>query len=133
MSIIVDTNILVRAITLDPPAEGRRATEILGSDIVVIPTIAVCEMIWVLRRLYKLTHLELVQATKALLAIESVVLDRGAITAGLIMMEAGGDFADGAIAYEGQGLGGDTFASFDKKAIIVLKGQGQKCVLLEGT
>ncbi len=30
------------------------------------------------------------------------------------MLDAGGDFADGVIAYEGQWLGADTFVSFDE-------------------
>jgi predicted nucleic-acid-binding protein len=33
---------------------------------------------------------------------------------------AGGDFADGLIAYEGNWLGGETFVSFDKKAVTLL-------------
>ncbi len=31
-------------------------------------------------------------------------------------VDAGGDFADGVIAYEGRWLGGETFVSFDRKA-----------------
>jgi predicted nucleic-acid-binding protein len=132
LSIIVDTNILVRAITLDPPREGKRAADILSSDNIVVPTIAICEMIWVLRRLYKLSRSEVKQAITALLGIESVALDRSAVEAGLAMMEAGGDFADGAIAFEGRRLGGETFASFDKKAIALLRAGGQECLLLQG-
>jgi predicted nucleic-acid-binding protein len=40
------------------------------------------------------------------------------------MLDAGGDFADGAIAYEGRWLGADTFVSFDKKAAEKLKELG---------
>jgi predicted nucleic-acid-binding protein len=40
------------------------------------------------------------------------------------MLDAGGDFADGAIAYEGRWLGGETFVSFDRKAVEMLKAQG---------
>jgi predicted nucleic-acid-binding protein len=39
--------------------------------------------------------------------------------------QAHGDFADGVIAYEGAWLGGETFVSFDKKAVALLKAQGQ--------
>ena len=41
------------------------------------------------------------------------------------MLEAGGDFADGVIAFEGQWLGGETFVSFDKQAVALLQAQGQ--------
>ncbi len=41
-----------------------------------------------------------------------------------------GDFADGVIAYEGSWLGGETFVSFDKKAVSLLVAQGQSARLL---
>ena len=46
--------------------------------------------------------------------------NRPAIEAGLAMLDAGGDFADGVIAYEGRWLGAETFVSFDKKAVEML-------------
>jgi predicted nucleic-acid-binding protein len=36
------------------------------------------------------------------------------------MLDAGGDFADRAIAYEGDWLGAEKFISFDAKAITTL-------------
>jgi predicted nucleic-acid-binding protein len=40
------------------------------------------------------------------------------------MLDAGGDFADGVIAYEGKWLGAETFVSFDKKAVRTLTSVG---------
>jgi len=60
----------------------------------------------------------------------NVVVNRPAAEPGLAVLEAGGDFADGAIAYEGAFLGGETFVSFDKKAVTVLSGQGAAARLL---
>jgi hypothetical protein len=37
---------------------------------------------------------------------------------------AGGDFADGLIAYEGNWLGAETFVSFDKRAVSLITKQG---------
>jgi predicted nucleic-acid-binding protein len=48
----------------------------------------------------------------------------------LAFLKAGGDFADGVIAHEGRWLGGETFVSFDKKAVSLLSGQGVKAKLL---
>jgi predicted nucleic-acid-binding protein len=45
-------------------------------------------------------------------------------------MRAGADFADAVIAYEGQRLGGETFVSFDKKAVAAIAKQGMKTRLL---
>ena len=44
----------------------------------------------------------------------NVVVNRPAAEAGLALLDAGGDFADGIIAYEGSRLGADIFVSFDK-------------------
>jgi predicted nucleic-acid-binding protein len=44
---------------------------------------------------------------------------------------AGGDFADGVIAFEGQWLGANTFLSFDKKAVKLAKAQGLSAETLE--
>jgi len=46
------------------------------------------------------------------------------------MLEAGGDFGDGVIAYEGNWLGGEAFVSFDRKAIALLKAQRHQARLL---
>ena len=42
------------------------------------------------------------------------------------MLEAGGDFADGVIAFEGELLGGQEFVSFDQQAVKWLKAQKRK-------
>jgi predicted nucleic-acid-binding protein len=48
----------------------------------------------------------------------------------LALLDAGGDFADGVIAYEGKWLGAETFVSFDKKAVEMLRSQGVAARLL---
>jgi predicted nucleic-acid-binding protein len=57
-------------------------------------------------------------------------MDRPAVEAGLAVLDAGADFADGVIAYEGRWLGGETFVSFDKKAVAVIAKQGMQARLL---
>jgi len=52
------------------------------------------------------------------------------VDAGLAVLNEGGDFADGLIAYEGNWLGGDTFVSFDKRAVSLIARQGQQAKLL---
>jgi predicted nucleic-acid-binding protein len=60
----------------------------------------------------------------------SVVTNRPAAEAGLAMLDVGGDFADGVIAYEGSWLGAETFVSFDKRAVKLLEAQGKSAQLL---
>jgi predicted nucleic-acid-binding protein len=50
-------------------------------------------------------------------------VDRQAIEAGQGVLEAGGDFAGGVIAYEGRWLGAEEFVGFDKQAVSLLKSQ----------
>jgi predicted nucleic-acid-binding protein len=57
-------------------------------------------------------------------------MNRPAAEAGLALLNAGGDFADGVIAYEGSWLGADTFISFDKKAVKLMKARGGSVRLL---
>lgn len=50
-----------------------------------------------------------------------VFLRKGAVGG---VLEAGGDFADGVIAFEGHWLGGEAFVSFDQQAVALLAAQG---------
>lgn len=54
----------------------------------------------------------------------NAVVDRPAAEAGLSFLDAGGDFADGVIAHEGNWLGADTFVSFDRKAVKLIEASG---------
>ena len=60
----------------------------------------------------------------------NVEVNRPAVELGLLVFEAGGDFADGIIAYEGNWLGGETFVSLDEKAVALLSAQGQSARIL---
>ena len=85
---------------------------------------------WVLRRVYGFEPSDIAAAIEALLSAANVVVNRPASEAGLAMLEAGGDFADGVIAFEGRWLGGEEFVSFDKKAVALLAAQGKPAKLL---
>jgi predicted nucleic-acid-binding protein len=131
MNIIADTNVLLRAVLGDDAKQSRVARLALSSaDQVVLSRLALCEMVWVLSRSYKLPDEEISRTLRGLLDAENVIVDSGAIEAGLMTMAAGADFADGVIAYEGNWLGGETFVSFDKKAVSVLDKQGHRTRLL---
>jgi predicted nucleic-acid-binding protein len=58
------------------------------------------------------------------------VMNRPVVEAGLSLLDAGGDFADGVIAHEGNWLGGEEFLSFDSRAVSVLQSQGTRARLL---
>lgn len=131
MRIAVDTNVLVRAVVGDDPAQAKiAATVLLGAELIAIATPCLCEFVWVLLRVYGFQQADAASAIRALLDAANVAVNRPAVEAGLRMLDAGGDFADGVIAYEGNWLGGETFVSFDKKAVALLTVQGHSARLL---
>lgn len=131
MKVAVDTNVLVRAAVRDDLKQAHRADALLKeAELIAISTPCLCEFVWVLRRTYGMTASDASVAIRALISAEHVVIDRPVVEAGLEMLEAGGDFADGAMAFEGQWLGGETFASFDKAAIRLLTERGVAATLL---
>jgi predicted nucleic-acid-binding protein len=131
MKIIADTNVLLRAALEDDPGQSPQAKRLLEeSELVIVSRHAICEFVWVLGRSYKLPQAEIATAISKLLNSRNVIADDLAIDAGFRVMEAGADFADGVIAYEGRWLGGETFVSFDKKAVAALAKQGVQSRLL---
>ncbi|EJU15077.1 type II toxin-antitoxin system VapC family toxin [Novosphingobium sp. 11B] len=130
MKITADTNILVRAVTEDDPVQAPIAQRLLAeATLVAIPIPALCEFVWVLSRAYGFARSDIARSMRALVHADNVETDLGAVEAGLALLEAGGDFGDGAIAHEGKWLGGETFVSFDRKAIALLKDQGEAVLL----
>ena len=131
MRITVDTNILVRAVMRDDRKQATAASKLLReAEIIAVPLPCLCEFVWVLRRVYSLGRKDIHAALQALLNAGNVAVNRPAVDAGLAVFDAGGDFADGLIAFEGQWLGGETFVSFDKQAVALLEKQGQAARVL---
>ena len=80
--------------------------------------------------MYNFGQQEIASALEALLNAGNVAVNRPAADAGLAILNQGGDFADGLIAYEGSWLGAETFVSFDKKAVALILKQRQPARLL---
>jgi len=131
MKISVDTNVLARAVLQDDAEQARTAAKILEeASLIAISLPCLCELAWILLRGAQFPKEKVAVAIRALLDAGNVVMNRPAVEAGLAILAAGGDFADGVIAYEGRWLGGETFVSFDKKAVVLLTAQGQSARLL---
>jgi predicted nucleic-acid-binding protein len=131
MRVAVDTNVLVRAVVQDDPVQAAVAVQVLNdAQLIAVALPCLCEFVWVLLRVYNVQPTDVAAAIRALLATANLEVNRPAVEFGLSVLEAGGDFADGVIAYEGSWLGGETFVSFDKKAITLLTAQGHPALLL---
>jgi predicted nucleic-acid-binding protein len=131
MRITADTNVLIRAVTSDDVRQSKIAeAELANADVVALALPALCELVWVLSQGYKIPSAEIAEAIRRLMNGGNVVANRPAVEAGLALLDAGGDFADGVIAYEGSWLGAEMFVSFDKKAVRLMKAQGDSARLL---
>lgn len=132
MRITADANVLIRAIIEDHPAQTASARVALNTaERIAIPLPALCEFVWVLDRVYRKKPAEIAIAIRALLSDAKVAVDVGAVEAGLAMLDAGGGFADGAIAFDGRRLGGNVFATFDRKAARLVRAAGGSVNLLD--
>lgn len=121
----MDTNVLVRAAVRDDVEQTDAATKLMArAKMVAIAVPSLCEFVWVLRSVYHFQSSDIAKAIRTLLAAENVEANRPATDAGLAVLDAGGDFADGVIAYEGKWLAAETFVSFDKKAVEMLTALG---------
>lgn len=127
MKVTPDSNVLIRAIMGDDPRQSGVAQKSLQSaELVGLTLPALCELVWVLTRGYKVPAREISETVRRLAESTNVAVNRGAVEAGLRMLDSGGDFADGVIAHEGRWLGCDTFLSFDKQAVKLLAAAGRK-------
>ncbi len=127
MKATLDTNVLVRLATQDDAAQAAQALRVLQqATLLAVPTPALCELVWVLLRGYRYTPAQVAHAVRTLLQVQQVVCNTPAVLAGLAVLEAGGDFADGVIAFEGELLGGLEFVTFDQQEAKLLKAQKRK-------
>lgn len=129
MIVVVDTNILLRMLVdVDDPEQVRAAFELMQrADKVIIPIIAFCEAAWVMGKLYKRNRDFISGAIRIITDFSKVECDTDAVSAGLRMLDDGGDFADGVLEYMGRRMADGApcvFASFDRQAVKLLTMRG---------
>lgn len=124
MKITPDTNVLIRAVVRDDIKQARVASKLLKeAELIAISLASLCEFVWVLRRVYNFGLSDISSAIEVLLNAGNVTVNRPAVDAGLAMLNAGGDFADGLIAYEGSWLGVKSSRPSTKKPSPYLNGK----------
>ena len=125
MRITLDTNVLLRTVLRDDAEQAEAAEALLArAAVLAIPIPVFCEFSWVLRRSYRQTASQVADTIQSICAIETVVTDNRAVDAGITALRSGGDFADGAIARQGEILGGTVLATFDHRAMAILRQGG---------
>jgi predicted nucleic-acid-binding protein len=119
----LDTNILVRYLTLDDPIQSIKATEILERRLTrknpgFVSVVAIVETVWVLDRAYGLTAQEIATAVERLLQVEVLTIEneQEVFTAMVALKQGRGSFADVLVAELGARAGCTHTLTFDQKA-----------------
>lgn len=119
----LDTNVLVRYLAQDEPAQSARATRLIERELSerrpgFVSLIVLVETCWVLKRLYGATAVELRATVGDLLdARQLVVENRGVVTRALARLaDEHGDIADALIAECALHAGCARTVTFDKTA-----------------
>lgn len=120
----LDTNILVRYLTQDDPAQSREATEIIErrltkASLGFVSVVAMAEIAWVLDRAYGFTAKEIAAAIERMLQVEVLLIQHEEeVFAAMIALKQGrASFADALIAELGAEAGCVHTLTFDRKAL----------------
>jgi predicted nucleic-acid-binding protein len=117
--IALDTNILVRYLTQDDPAQARAATRFIESELSArrpgfVSSIVLCEIIWVLEECYHVERAELSGIVEGLLSSRELLVEHAA-AARAALAHAGADLSDAIIHEIGRARRCETTVTFDKK------------------
>lgn len=117
MSAFVDTNVLVRHLTGDPPAMAKRATALLRKPSeLFLPDVIVSETIYLLESFYELPRPQIATTIRSLLAFDSIhVVDRDVLLRAVEVYEVDRlDFAEAYLVACAENTGLGRVASFDR-------------------
>jgi len=119
----IDTNVLVRYLTQDDPAQSPRAAELIEGELTeqdpgYVTTVVVAEIAWVLRRGYRFTATEIAAAIERLLQVDVLVVEREQeVFLAVAALRSGmASFADALIAILCRSAGCSHVATFDRRA-----------------
>ena len=111
--IAVDTNVLVRYLVEDDPAQTDRAETVLRSGAILVPDTVLLETAWVLRTGYRFDRAAIADGITKLLGLPGVQAeDRATVGQALAWYAQGLEFADALhLASSGRA---EAFATFDR-------------------
>ena len=117
MSAFVDTNILIRHLTGDPPDQAARATRFLtAADELLLADLVVAEVVYVLESFYEVPRARVAELVQAIVAFPAVVvLDAAMLLRALEVYETARlDFAEAYLVAQAERSGVGVVASFDR-------------------
>lgn len=117
MTAFIDTNVLVRHLTGDPPDMAARATAYLASETELLLTdLVLAETVYVLQSFYKAPRGQVADAMRSLVAFPSIVtVDPALLLRTIEVYETDRiDFADAYLVACAESTGVNRVASFDR-------------------
>ena len=117
MTTFLDTNVLVRHITGDPPDQALQATRYLEqADLLLLPDLILAEVAYVLQSFYRMARGETADALRASLTFPAIrVIDRVLLLRTIELYEFQRlDFADAYLVASAESTGVNSIASFDR-------------------
>lgn len=118
----LDTNILVRYLIEDDPEQAELARAFIEDDLTpgvpgLVHPVALCELVWVLRQVYKVPKREVVAALRLVLSVRTLrVLDELSVREAVDLFDAhAADFADCLLSVQ-YGTEGTGMVTFDRGA-----------------
>lgn len=117
MTAFLDTNILVRHFTGDPPEQARRATRYLAeADSLLVPDLVLAEVAYVLESYYEAPRDQVAEALRSILAFRTIqVVDGPLLLRAVELYEVHSlDFADAYLVASAERTGVGVVASFDR-------------------
>ena len=121
--IAIDTNILVRYLTGDHPAQSRKARALVDGAEVFVGRTVMLESEWVLRSVYGYTGAQVCRALRAFAGLPRVTVETPAVLAqALDLAERGMDFADALHLLAAAEC--EAMATFDRKFVKAAKAVG---------
>lgn len=117
MRALLDTNVLVRHLTGDPPSQARRATALLAGDHELLLTdLVLAELVYVLESFYQRPRGEVAEAARSLLALPSIAtVDSDLLLRSLELYESHRlDYAEAYLAAAAEVWDLDRVVSFDR-------------------
>ncbi len=130
--ITLDTNVLIRFFVADDEHQHQQSVALISlAAKFIIPTSVFVEVVWVLMHSYRLSRADVLEVLETFVAYaDNLIINRDEVGAGLAMLKANGDFADGINQYLGEKAGGEVFITFDKQAVNKLTALGRCAHLL---
>ena len=117
MTAFLDTNVLVRHLTGDPPDLAQRATEFLAeAEELLVPDLIVAEVVYVLESFYEVERPRVAELVRAVVAFPAItVIDQDLLLRAIEIYEVDRiDFAEAYLVACAERSGIDTVASFDR-------------------